>query len=386
MKQKETRKTARWDVWLLVCVLLVPAAYADITPDGSLGTLVNQVGSDFDISGGTRWDANLFHSFGVFDLNTGESATFQGPADVMRILGRVTGGSASNLDGTLRSGISGADLYLINPAGIVFGPNASLEVSGSFHVTTADYLRLGNDGRFDAAIPANSVLTAAAPSAFGFVSAAPQPIEINGSFLRTGDFSTLSVIGGDVILTDATLHAKEGRINMASVAEAGEVRPLAAGLDTGSFSSLGDIRITHSTDIDGRPTGDNFGLPLGNVDVSGDGAGDVYIRSGNFYSDNGQVFSDTQGGGAAGSIDVNVSDELKMVNEGRLIADAFFFGGAGSDISVDAGHVVLESGSTISTLTGGTGDAGNVVVNASDSISASGRSSDSDPRLLGNAR
>src|SRR5207247_439212 len=83
---------------------------------------------------------NLFQSFGAFNVPRQWSATFTGPPTITHILGRVTGGRPSQIDGLLQSEIPGANLYLLNPSGVVFGPNATLDVSGSFHVSTADYL------------------------------------------------------------------------------------------------------------------------------------------------------------------------------------------------------------------------------------------------------
>jgi filamentous hemagglutinin family protein len=190
---------------------------AGIHPDGTMGSVVSLSGLDYSITGGTQAGSNLFHSFSVFDVHLGESATFNGPAAITNIIGRVTGGTASSIDGTLGSGIAGANLYLVNPAGVVFGPDASLNVDGSFHVSTADYLLLGPTGRFDASNPGNTVLATAPPSAFGYLSARPAPVTLNGSRLQVPAGETLSVVAGDIDLTDASLYASEGVVNIASV-------------------------------------------------------------------------------------------------------------------------------------------------------------------------
>jgi len=347
----------RLTIVVLYCLLPCNGAFADITPDGTLGTDVSQAGVDFTITGGTERGTNLFHSFSLFDINTGETASFQGPASIANILSRVTGGFTSNIDGTLRSEIPGAAFYLINPAGVIFGPNATLDVQGAFHVSTADYIVLGNDGRFDVSDPGNSVLTMASPSAFGFLDNAPASLTFNGGLLRVPDGETLSVIGGDITINDATLYASEGRINLASVASAGEVRPGATGLDTSDFAELGNIKVTHSTDVFDRPSDGIFFLA--NIDTSGEGGGAIYIRGGRFVSDNGAVFSDTQGSGNAGRIDISLEDELRLSNEGRITADTVF-GGSGGDIDIEAKKVVLESGGVISVETFNTGPGGTI--------------------------
>ena len=117
-----------------------------ITPDNSLGTTVTQAGNVYNIENGTITGSNQFHSFGEFSVGTGDIASFNGPAGIANILSRVTGGDVSNIYGTIQSTIEGANLFLMNPAGVIFGPSASLNVSGSFHTTTADFLKLGEGG------------------------------------------------------------------------------------------------------------------------------------------------------------------------------------------------------------------------------------------------
>jgi filamentous hemagglutinin family protein len=146
---------------------------AEVTLDGSLGPTgpIPLVDQNFEIPDtvGQTVGPNLFHSFGLFNINTGESATFTGPAAIDNVISRVTGGSQSFIDGLLSSKIESANLWFINPAGVLFGQHASLDIQGSFHVSTADYLKLGDGGRFEATYPEKSVLTTAPPEAFGFL-------------------------------------------------------------------------------------------------------------------------------------------------------------------------------------------------------------------------
>ena len=124
---------------LVLCGLIATAhAATSITSDGTLGTTVTPSGNVYDIGGGTIKGTNQFHSFGQFSVGAGDVANFTGPAGIQNIIGRVTGGTASQIDGTISSSIAGANLFLLNPAGIMFGPNASLAIDGSFHATTAD--------------------------------------------------------------------------------------------------------------------------------------------------------------------------------------------------------------------------------------------------------
>ncbi|MBL8247014.1 MAG: filamentous hemagglutinin N-terminal domain-containing protein, partial [Candidatus Competibacter sp.] len=215
----------RW--WLLSGLCFISTVQAAVTLDGSVGRAGALPGPNYAISAdwGRQVGGNLFHSFGQFSIHTGESATFSGPSSVSNIIGRVTGGQMSVIDGAIRSTIPGANLYLLNPAGVLFGEQATLDVTGSFHVSTADYVRLSDGGRFDARTPGNSVLTVAPVAAFGFLGDAPGKIELNGSFLRVAEGQTLALIGGDLNLTNATLYAPAGRIDLAAVGSAGEVMP-----------------------------------------------------------------------------------------------------------------------------------------------------------------
>ena len=131
---------------------------------------------------------NLFHSFSQFDLKAGDVATFSGPANIQNILSRVTGGSPSSIDGTIRSGIAGANFFFINPSGVVFGPNASIDVSGAFAVSTANYLKLADGARFVAALDADDSMLSSAPvAAFGFLEGASGSVEVQRRLaLRAG--------------------------------------------------------------------------------------------------------------------------------------------------------------------------------------------------------
>ena len=159
--------------YLITVSLLTPnfVAHAEVVLDGTLGASGALQGPNFaiDANFGKQVGTNLFHSFESFNLNRTESATFIGPADIGNIINRVTGGQPSSIDGLLSSKIPSADVYFLNPAGVMFGPNAQINLPGSLYISSSDYLKLGNSGRFDATAPDNSLLTVAPPSAFGFL-------------------------------------------------------------------------------------------------------------------------------------------------------------------------------------------------------------------------
>ena len=137
--------------------LIQDAGFAQVVTDRTAGPSEVLTGPDYDIGAdlGTQAGDKLFHSFDQFSIDTGESATFSGPGNIDNVISRVTGGDISSIDGRLASSIPGASLWLFNPAGVVFGTNASLDVSGSFHVSTADKLRTADGETFSAVEPGN---------------------------------------------------------------------------------------------------------------------------------------------------------------------------------------------------------------------------------------
>src|SRR5208282_3720424 len=170
-------------VALAVLAAVTPrgASAQHITIDGRLSPAQTLVGPNYAIGAnlGKQVGSNLFQSFGLFGLSTGESAAFTSAgstAPISNVIGRVTGGSPSSINGKIQSTITGANLYLINPSGIIFGPNATVNVSGSFHASTADYLKMSDGAKFQATNPDGSTLSAAPPAAFGFLTASPAKI------------------------------------------------------------------------------------------------------------------------------------------------------------------------------------------------------------------
>ena len=138
----------------------VTAVRAQITPDKSLGAESSVVNPNAvikglpstQIDGGATRGANLFHSFQEFSVEAGRGAYFSNPVGIQNILSRVTGSNPSNIQGTL--GVLGnANLFFINPNGIIFGPNASLDLSGSFFASTANSLVFANGFEFSATNP-----------------------------------------------------------------------------------------------------------------------------------------------------------------------------------------------------------------------------------------
>jgi filamentous hemagglutinin family protein len=165
--------------------------------DGT-GTIVNPAGNTFNITGGTTSSsgANLFQSFTSFGLSNGQVANFLSAPNTQNILSRVTGGSFSLIDGLLKVTGSNANLFLVNPSGIIFGPNASLNVPAAFTATTANGIAFGSQW-FNALGQNDYASLNGSPSTLGFTMSKPGAI-INAGNLSVGPGQALSLIGGTV--------------------------------------------------------------------------------------------------------------------------------------------------------------------------------------------
>ncbi|HEY0648864.1 filamentous hemagglutinin N-terminal domain-containing protein [Phenylobacterium sp.] len=176
----------------------------DVASDRALGTTVGQMGPVFTIGGGTRVGGNLFHSFARFDLAGGDVARWVRPdaATIANVINRVTGGQASHISGTIDStALPNATFYFINPAGIVFGPGAQVNVPAAAHFSTATDLRLADGNRFAVATPGGSTLSVAGPEAWGFVGG-QGAIDIQGVDLHP-EQTTLHFTGAHVSVDDS---------------------------------------------------------------------------------------------------------------------------------------------------------------------------------------
>jgi filamentous hemagglutinin family protein len=360
---------------LLTALSISISTSAEVVLDGTLGTSSGTLpGPDFAINAdmGKRLGNNLFHSFETFNLKHNESATFSGPTMIKNIISRVTGGNASYIDGLLRSEIPNADMYFLNPAGIMFGKNARLDVKGSFHASTADYLRLGKDGRFDATYPEHSLLKVAPPSAFGFLDDSPAPISKQGGFLWVPPKETFSFIGGNLKLQDAQfpiknkmynsfIRAVDGQINLVSIASSGEVPINPKNMPDNAFEKFGKITITDTTEIQNKDI-------IGNVDVSGSGGGEIYIRGGQIYMENAYVWADTHGDENGQNITIKATDELVAIGA-RITTEVMKNAtGNGGNINVAARRITLTDGTQIASNTRSSGNAGNITIIAEEAI------------------
>ena len=191
---------------------------AQITPaaDGT-NTIVTPAGNRFDIGGGTLSGdrANLFHSFEQFGLNSGQIANFLANPQLQNILGRVVGNNPSVINGLIQVSGGTPNLFLLNPAGIVFGTNASLNVPASFTATTANAIGFGNGAWFNAIAANDYANLTGNPTSFAFSAIAPGSI-INAGNLAVGQGQSITLLGGTVVNT-GTLSAPAGSITIAAV-------------------------------------------------------------------------------------------------------------------------------------------------------------------------
>jgi filamentous hemagglutinin family protein len=361
------------------------AQTTSITSSG-LNTRVANPITNPNITGGTRpggaAGTNLFHSFGEFNIGTNNVATFLNSASVdlagnqltgglptSNIFGRVTGGNPSNIFGTIQTTSFGpetfgtANLYLINPNGILFGPTASINVGGSFTATTADYLKMTDGATFYANPSQPMVLSIAPVGAFGFLSGNPAATAIQGSTLSVPAGQSLSLVGGDITMVRGVLSAPSGRINLASVGPVsgtqGEVvqggTVNAPTLTATGFNSLGRIGLTNNASV---------GVTSGTS-----GGGGIVVRGGQLVIENFSFLSNLSDGATQpGKIMIDVGS-LQLSTSGEIVTSTLT-GDAGSiDITVES--LTLEKGGRISSYALNPGRGGDLTVTASKFVSIS---------------
>jgi len=289
--------------------LLPTIAKAQLTaaPDGT-NTSVTTNGNSIDITGGSLSNdsANLFHSFSEFNVDINQTANFISQPSIQNILGRVTGGNASLINGLIRVSGGNSNLYLMNPAGIIFGRNASLNVPASFTATTATKITFDNSFGFDSYSVNNYADLVGNPSNFVFDVSQPGSI-INAGSLEVPIGKDLLLLSGNVVNT-GTLKTSVGRISIVAVPGSSLVRISQAGhllsleidskaitdsginplslpeLLTGKAQNLdigitvdnsGSIRLTDS-EVN-VPSGDAVAIASGLIDVFGSDGGKVNI-------------------------------------------------------------------------------------------------------------
>ncbi|HEY9830647.1 MAG TPA: filamentous hemagglutinin N-terminal domain-containing protein, partial [Stenomitos sp.] len=310
---------------------LPDCASAQVTADTTLGTIVTTPnGSTFEITGGTLVDGstlagtkNLFHSFSSFSIPSEGIGDFLNDPSINNILARVTGGTRSNIQGLIQAG-GNANLFLMNPNGIIFGPGAELNIGGSFVATTANAIQFPGGGKFsvNSTVDSGNPLLAINPSAFFFNQIGNQPtpaIEVNNTILSVGSQGnpqSLLLLGGNVTINDATLQGFDGS---------------GSDIQIGGFTGTGSVELSFDNDNKLRLNLPETGLPTGivganisltngaRVDVSTatDNAGNILLAGGTVDLSSGtQLDSSTFGAGDAGQVEIRATESVDLEGEG----------------------------------------------------------------------
>ncbi|MEG4319297.1 MULTISPECIES: S-layer family protein [unclassified Microcoleus] len=403
-------------------------ALGQIIPDGSLGAEssrivpdnINNLPSDI-ITGGATRGSSLFHSFQEFNVGEGRGAYFTNPSGIANIFTRVTGGNPSNILGTL--GVQGnANLFLLNPRGLVFGPNARLDLGGSFIGSSAAGVVFNNGFEFSAANPnAVPLLAINIPVGLRFrdnpgtivnqstaaVEGKPLfPPELplsNNVGLAVAPGQTLSLIGGDIQLPGGNLTASTGQINLGSVASPGLVSfaptELGLNLNYDNIANFGNIQISNGSVINTSGLGGGkvdirggnvtlnggriYGLTLGNIDGRG-----IDINAQKVRAEGGtQIFTLTLGQGTGGDVKIRATDSVEFSGIGvesyqkfvanfltsgtanpfdpqYIIISATIGSGRAGNIRIDTPRLLIDNGAISSSAAFGAGNTGNITIRA----------------------
>jgi filamentous hemagglutinin family protein len=383
------------------CKTLAQSTPSNIQPDSTLGAESSRILQNFQglpievIAGGASRGINLFHSLREFNVSEGRGAYFFSPsAEIQNIFARVTGANRSEILGTLGTfGNSQPSLFLINPNGIIFGKNASLDLQGSFVGTTATSVKFADGKEFSTTAPQSSpLLTISVPLGLQF-NANSGKITVQGdgtglrsttdlidtnSGLRVPSNQTLALIGGDINLEGATIKTAGGRIELGSVSGEGLVslNPTDKGflLGYGGVQNFGNIQLTQKA----------------SVDASGAGAGDVQVTGKRVtLSDGSQIETSTLGANNGGGLVVNAAELVELNNPSSGLFAQVYAGatGNGGNLTISTKNLLVNNGAQVNTDTLGAGNGGNLTVNASGSVQliGGGLSSLAQPDSTGNA-
>jgi filamentous hemagglutinin family protein len=368
-------------------------AKAQITPDSTLGAessqLIPNVSVDGlpadQIDGGARRGASLFHSFQQFNVGDGQRVFFINPAGIENIFSRVTGTNPSTILGTL--GVNGgANLFLLNPNGIIFGPNARLDIRGSFLGSTANSIKFNDGIEFSTINPsAPPLLTLNVPIGLQYgqdpgrilVQGQGNELIVNqetGEVLkvnRTGGLSvgaaqTLALAGGEVVLEGGSLRAESGRVEVWSIQGEGLVgiTPTNPGweLNNQSVQNFQDIRLSQTAAID----------------TSGVGGGKIQMQGRRVVLEDGSlVLSLTRGEQSGGNISIKASESIQASGTAPngqaslFLTETTGIGKAG-DVEINTGSLIFQNGAQISSSTFNQGSGGKIIVNATELVAATG--------------
>lgn len=343
-----------------------------IAPDGSLTTNVTSAdGLNFSITGGSQAGGNLFHSFSEFSVPNGGSANFNNTGFIQNIISRVTGMMPSHINGTIRTQ-GNANLFLINPNGIIFGANAKLDIGGSFFATTAKSLQFADGQEFNTKIDKNPpLLSINVPIGLQF-SGNPKPIQVQTANLTVPVNQTLALIGGEVNINGGHLNADSGHIELGGIADTATVG-LSLNASQSEFYfpdniSRANVLITNNS----------------LVTTSGNGGGSIQLTGKQLIIEDSWVKAETLGHISGANLKLNAADSI-IVSSNRttgVFADGLFATNSGSGdslgITINTTNLLVEGESRISTATlnGSSGKGGNLTINAQKEIELIGADSE----------
>lgn len=356
-------------------IALLESAQAQVVPDGTLNTTVTSSGNVFTITNGTVRGSNLFHSFGQFSVPTNGAANFElgNTPGISTVFGRVTGGSPSSIDGTIRTLLNNSptptpvDLFLLNPSGILFGANARLAISGSFVGTTADRIRFENGVEFPATAIEPPLLVQTAPIGLQF-GTNPGAIVNRSPNLAVRPQQTFALIGGEVAFEGGRIAAPNGRV------ELGSVSPTATPETVRLDRSDGTVRFDFST----APSQGGVSLTNGRVDVSAARTGDIAVHGRTVTLSAGSRL--TANVNATGSTSVRSGDIMINALDAVRVDDSLISGevtqnsvGNLGNITINTGTFSAIRGGQISSQTRSQGNAGNITISARETVTFAGQ-------------
>ncbi|AUT00426.1 hypothetical protein CLI64_08505 [Nostoc sp. CENA543] len=339
-----------------------------IATDKTLSTdVTSNDGINFTISGGSQVGSNLFHSFSQFSVPKNGSANFNHSADIQNIISRVTGNLPSTIDGKIQAN-SHANLFLINPNGIIFGRHAQLEIGGSFFATTANSLKFADGTEFYASPSQISpLLSVSVPIGLQYGNR-PAAIQSQAVQLTVQPNYTLALIGGEVNINGGQLQAENGRIELVG-AGAGSVVGLQltqnqSQLSLPSHYARADVFISNQAQLT----------------TNGDGGGSIQLTGKQITIEDSRISAETTGSISGANITLNASDKVIVTSSSteQTFINGLFAENAGSGdsagITINTRKLQVNGEARISTATfsDSTGTGGDLTINASDAVKLNG--------------